>query len=73
MDGARSDALSFNTEARRHREEDFGFWGRDSVNSVALCFQKSAQWMARGLMLFFLTQRHGDTEKRALGFGGETP
>jgi hypothetical protein len=31
-------------------------------------FPKSAQWMARGLILFFETQRHGGTEREELGF-----
>jgi hypothetical protein len=37
------------------------------VYSVSPCFQRSVQWMARGLMLFFETQRHGGTERK----GGE--
>ena len=42
------------TKAQRR---GFGFWDGDSVNSATLCFQKSAQWLARGLILFFETQR----------------
>jgi hypothetical protein len=42
------------TEAQRR---GFGFGDGDSVNSATLCFQKSAQWLARGLILFFETQR----------------
>ena len=34
-------------------------------------FPKSEQWMARGLILFFETQRHEGTEREELGFRTE--
>jgi len=34
--------------------------GIRAESQMALCFLKSARWMARGLMLFFETRRHGE-------------
>ena len=73
MDGARSDALFLkhrDTEAQRG-----GLWvlgQRLRVLCVSV-FPKSAQWMARGLILFFETQRHGGTEREGLGIRSRAP